>query len=176
MRIQSHCQYRSRIAPCSRKKQDAGCALTAEQEHSLVAECGRSPSRALLPFVVLAPEAGARYNTIRTLYWGNIDFANRCLKFGKDKTASGTGRSIPQNQRAIETLKFWTQQFPARLRRITSFRSSCTASTGAKAHSAGPSSVTTLTRKNLSARFNPLGSRQRNGHSATVPTAKMGLW
>jgi integrase len=96
------------------ERQDVGQALTAEQESSLLFECGRSPSRALLPFVALALETGARYNTIRTLQWGNIDFANRCLKFGKDKTASGTGRTIPLNQRAIETLKFWAQQFPVR--------------------------------------------------------------
>jgi integrase len=74
----------------------------------------RSVSRALFPFVALAFETGARYNTIRTLKWGNIDFANRCLKFGKDKTAAGTGRTIPLKQRAIETLKFWAQQFPDR--------------------------------------------------------------
>ncbi|MHB1959416.1 MAG: tyrosine-type recombinase/integrase [Acidobacteriaceae bacterium] len=96
------------------ERQDAGCALTAEQEQILLLECGRSVSRALLPFVTLALETGARYNTIRTLQWGNIDFVNRCLKFGKDKTASGTGRTVPLNQRAIETLKFWAQDFPNR--------------------------------------------------------------
>jgi integrase len=96
------------------ERQDAGCALTSEQEHMLILECGRSVSRVLLPFVALALETGARYNTIRTLQWGNIDFANRCLKFGKDKTASGTGRTVPLNPRATETLKFWAQQFPNR--------------------------------------------------------------
>ena len=97
-----------------KEKDDAGQALTPEQETMLLLECGRSASRALFPFVALALETGARYNTIRTLQWGNIDFANRCHKFGKDKTASGTGRTIPLNQRAIETLKFWAQQFPNR--------------------------------------------------------------
>jgi integrase len=97
-----------------KEKDDAGLALTPEQEAMLLLECGRSASRILFPFVALALETGARYNTIRTLQWGNIDFANRCLKFGKDKTASGTGRTIPLNQRAIETLKFWAQQFPNR--------------------------------------------------------------
>jgi integrase len=96
------------------ERQDAGCALTPEQENILLLECGRSVSRTLLPFVTLALETGARYNTIRTLQWGNIDFVNRCLKFGKDKTASGTGRTIPLNQRAVETLKFWAQEFPKR--------------------------------------------------------------
>src|SRR5271157_5719455 len=96
------------------ERQDAGCALTPEQESLLLLECGRSVSRALLPFVTLALETGARYNTIRTLQWGSIDFVNRCLKFGHDKTASGTGRTIPLNQRAVETLKFWAHQFPNR--------------------------------------------------------------
>jgi integrase len=97
-----------------KEKDDAGHALTPEQEAALLLECGRSTSRSLFPFVALALETGARYSTIRRLQWGNIDFAARCLKFGKDKTASGSGRTIPLNQRAIETLKFWAQQFPNR--------------------------------------------------------------
>ena len=96
------------------ERQDVGRALTAEEESALLYECGRSRSRILLPFVVLALETGARYNTVRTLQWGNIDFANRCLKFGKDKTAAGTGRTVPLSHRALETLKFWAQQFPSR--------------------------------------------------------------
>jgi integrase len=96
------------------ERQDAGCALTPEQETMLLHECGQSVSRALLPFVTLALETGARYNTIRTLQWANIDLANRRLTFGKDKTASGTGRTVPLNQRAVETLKFWAQEFPNR--------------------------------------------------------------
>lgn len=95
------------------ERQDAGRALAPEEETALLRECGQSRSRILLPFVTLALDTGARFNTIRTLQWGNIDFANRCLKFGKDKTAAGTGRTIPLNQRAVETLSFWAQQFPA---------------------------------------------------------------
>jgi hypothetical protein len=49
------------------ERQDAGRALTAEEESALLHECGRSRSRILLPFVVLALETGARFNTIRTL-------------------------------------------------------------------------------------------------------------
>ena len=96
------------------ERQNVGCALTPDQETMLLHECGRSVSRALLPFVTLALETGARYNTIRTLQWGSIDFANRRLTFDKDKTASGTGRTVPLNQRAVETLKFWEQEFPNR--------------------------------------------------------------
>ena len=77
------------------ERDDVGRALTAEEESALLLECGRSRSRMLLPFVVLALETGARFNTVRTLQWRNIDFANRCLKFGKDKTKAGTGRVVP---------------------------------------------------------------------------------
>jgi integrase len=97
------------------ERQDCGRALTAEEERTLLHECGESRSRLLLPFVVLALETGSRFNTVRTLQWSNINLANRCLKFGKDKTPSGTGRTVPLNPRAVETLKFWAQQFPNRL-------------------------------------------------------------
>jgi|HubBroStandDraft_6_1064221.scaffolds.fasta_scaffold32961_4 integrase len=97
------------------EREDVGRALTSLEESDLLLECGRSRSRILLPFVVLALETGARYNTIRTLQWGNVDFANRSLKFGKDKTASGTGRTVPLSRRALESLRFWAQQFPSQL-------------------------------------------------------------
>lgn len=96
------------------ERQDVGRALTPEEESVLLRECGQSRSRILLPFVMLALETGARMNTIRTLQWTNIDLVNRCLKFGKDKTAAGTGRTVPLNQRAVQTLSFWAQQFPNR--------------------------------------------------------------
>lgn len=76
--------------------------------------CGKSRSRSLLPLVTLLIETGARYNTVRTLQWKNIDFANRCLKFGKDKTTAGSGRVIPLNPRAIAMLTFWATSFPDR--------------------------------------------------------------
>jgi integrase len=96
------------------ERQDVGRALTPAEETTLLHECSQSRSRILRPFVTLALETGARFNTIRTLQWGNIDFVNCCLKFGKDKTAAGTGRTIPLNKRAIETLSFWKQLFPER--------------------------------------------------------------
>jgi integrase len=97
-----------------KEREDCGRALTAEEERLLLLECGRSHSRILLPFVVLALDTGARFNTVRTVQWKNIDFANRCLKFGKDKTAAGSFRTVPLNPRAVATLEFWAQQFPDR--------------------------------------------------------------
>jgi hypothetical protein len=45
------------------EREDVGRALTADEESALLLECGRSRSRLLLPFVVLALETGARFNT-----------------------------------------------------------------------------------------------------------------
>jgi integrase len=94
--------------------EEIGKAITPEEERALLDACGKSRSRSLLPFVVLALETGARKNTVRTLQWKNIDFVNRCLQFGKDKTSAGTGRIIPLNQRAMATLTFWAERFPDR--------------------------------------------------------------
>ena len=96
------------------EREDVGRALTTEEESALLLECGRSRSRILFPFVSVALNTGARFNTVRCLQWKNIDLANRCLKFGKDKTRAGTGRTVPLNDRAVESLKFWATQFPNR--------------------------------------------------------------
>jgi integrase len=93
---------------------DIGRALTADEERALLEACCKSRSRSLLPFVTLLIETGARYNTVRTLQWKHVDFDNRCLKFGKDKTAAGSGRVIPLNPRAITVLEFWSASFPDR--------------------------------------------------------------
>ena len=93
---------------------DIGRAITADEEKALLHACSRSRSRSLLPFIVLTLETGARKNTVRTLQWRNIDFEGRYLQFGKDKTAAGSGRLIPLNQRALGTLTFWATQFPDR--------------------------------------------------------------
>jgi integrase len=94
--------------------EEIGKAITPEEERALLDACGKSRSRSLLPFVILTLETGARKNTVRTLQWKNINFADRCLQFGKDKTSAGTGRIIPLNQRALATLTFWAERFPAR--------------------------------------------------------------
>ena len=95
-------------------RDDVGRAITAEEERALLDACGESRSRSLVPFVTLAIETGARFNVIRTLQWANINFADRCVQIGKDKTPSGTGRIIPLNPRAVATLTFWASNFPNR--------------------------------------------------------------
>ncbi len=95
-------------------RDDVGRAITTEEEAALLQACAQSRSRSLVPFVTLAIETGARYGTIRTLEWGNVDFENRCLKWSKDKTAAGTGRIVPLSQRAVAALSFWATHFPER--------------------------------------------------------------
>ena len=95
-------------------RDDVGRAITPEEETALLQACSQSRSRSLVPFVTLAIETGARYGVIRTLQWGSVDLENRCLKFGKDKTAAGTGRIIPLSQRAVAALSFWMTHFPER--------------------------------------------------------------
>src|SRR5260370_38623334 len=93
-------------------QEEVGRAISAEEQQILLRECCKSRSRSLAPFVTLAIETGARKNVIRTLRWKWVDFGHACLRFGKDKTPSSTGRIIPRNTRALETLKVWDTQFP----------------------------------------------------------------
>ncbi len=93
-------------------REDVGRAITPEEEGALLQACAKSRSRSLVPFVTLAIETGARFGVVRTLQWGSVGFENRCLHWGKDKTASGTGRIVPLNQRAMAALGFWATHFP----------------------------------------------------------------
>jgi integrase len=95
-------------------RDDIGRAITPKEEAALLQACSQSRSRSLVPFVTLAIETGARYGVIRTLQWGSVDLENRCLKWGKDKTAAGTGRIIPLSQRAVAAVSFWATHFPER--------------------------------------------------------------
>ena len=93
---------------------DIGRAFTSAEESALLQACGKSRSRSLVPFVTLAIETGARRGVIQSLQCGNVDFENRCIKWGKDKTSPGTGRVIPLSQRAMSALSFWATHFPER--------------------------------------------------------------
>ena len=44
----------------------------------------------------------------------NVDFQNRCLQWGKDKTASGTGRVVSLSITAMNCLPEWEASFPDR--------------------------------------------------------------
>lgn len=94
--------------------EEAGRSISPEEEKRLIQACRASSSKALAPFVILALETGARYNTIRMLQWKNVDLEERCLRWGKDKTTSGSHRLIPINKRATGMLSAWGATFPQR--------------------------------------------------------------
>jgi integrase len=93
---------------------DVGRAISADEERRLLDVCSNSRSRSLLPAVTLALSTGMRYSEIRLLRWDQIDLVARRITVGRSKTESGTGRSIPLNDRATETMKFWAANFPDR--------------------------------------------------------------
>ena len=73
-----------------------GRAISYEEEAWLLSACSKSRSRSLRPLVELALQTGARYGTLRMLRRGNIDFARRTVKFGKDKTKTSSNRALPR--------------------------------------------------------------------------------
>jgi integrase len=94
--------------------EDIGRALSAEEDVALITACGESRSRSLLPAVSVALSTAMRASEIRLLRWNQLDLARRRLIVGKSKTAAGTGRQLPLNDRAVKVLEFWASQFPDR--------------------------------------------------------------
>ena len=84
---------------------DVGRAISSDEERRLLDACGNSRSRSLLPAVTVALSTGMRYSEIRLLRSNQIDLVSRLITVGPSKTESGTGRSIPLNERATATLK-----------------------------------------------------------------------
>jgi len=95
-------------------RDDIGRAVTPQEESKLLASCGESRSRSLLPAVTMALNTCMRYSEIRLLRWHQVDFSGRQITVGKSKTDSGTGRVIPLNSRAFAVLEFWASNFPNR--------------------------------------------------------------
>lgn len=93
-------------------RDDVGKALTPKEEQSLLNACANSRSRSLLPAVLLSLNTGLRSEELRLLTWAQVDLANRTVRVGKSKTEAGAGRTVPLNNRALEIMKFWADQFP----------------------------------------------------------------
>lgn len=95
-------------------RDEIGKALSHEEEDRILAACGKSRSRALLPFVVVAVNTGMRYSEIRLLKWNQVDLIGARLTVGSSKTDAGSGRQIPLNTRALMALTAWATRFPER--------------------------------------------------------------
>jgi integrase len=93
-----------------REPNEAGKALTGEQEAALLKACQQNP---LLDTVVpVALNTTLRKNEIRTLRWSQIEFETRTLTVGQSKTAGSSGRAVPLNQLAFAALLRWAGRFP----------------------------------------------------------------
>jgi integrase len=94
--------------------EDAGQAITLDEEDRLVKACAASTSRSLLTVVTLALNTGMRHDEMRLLRWRQVDLRNATITVGKSKTDHGAGRAVPLNQRALKVLEDWSREFPDR--------------------------------------------------------------
>lgn len=97
-----------------RAREDAGRAISREEEDALLEACRASRSRSLFPAVLIALNTCMRYSELRLLRWGQVDLTSCTLTVGQSKTESGTGRLLPLNDRAVAILGFWAGLFPGR--------------------------------------------------------------
>ena len=97
-----------------RGREDAGQALSVEDEEQLLKACATSYSRSLLVAVTLALNTGMRHDEIRLLRWRQVDFTNHAITVGRSKTEHGAGRAVPLNRRALKAIEDWARQFPDR--------------------------------------------------------------
>jgi integrase len=93
---------------------EIGKSLTGDEEARLLSACRASRSRTLLPFVTIAMHTGLRKGEVLSLRWQQVDFLNQEVTVGRSKTAAGSNRVIPLNERAFQTFKSWAGNFPHR--------------------------------------------------------------
>ena len=93
---------------------EVGKDLTKDEEARLLEACAASRSRTLLPFVQVALHTGLRKGEIQSLRWDQIDFLSREITVGRAKTVAGTGRVVPLNECAFQTLQSWPANFQDR--------------------------------------------------------------
>ena len=86
-----------------RERHDVAKALTLEQECRLLSVTAKADS-ACHTASVLALNTAMRRNEIRMLHWRQVDWERRTLTVGSSKTDAGTGRLIPLNATALESL------------------------------------------------------------------------
>jgi len=97
-----------------RASDDAGRAISREEESALLTACQSSRSRSLHTAVLLALNTCMRYSELRLLKWEQVNFAARTVTVGISKTEAGAGRVIPLNARALSILTFWAGLFTNR--------------------------------------------------------------
>ncbi len=83
-------------------RQTVGKAFTPEEKSRMLEEARKARSPHIYLALTLALNAGMRDAEIKTLTWGQIDFAKKYLAVGRSKTEAGEGRTIPLNSTLLE--------------------------------------------------------------------------
>jgi integrase len=96
------------------EREDAGRAITPEEESRLLRACSESMSRSLYTAVVVDLNTGLRYGELVGLRWMQVDLVRRRLTVGESKTEAGAGRTVPLNDRAFAALSMQASRFPGR--------------------------------------------------------------
>lgn len=99
------------------ERQDAGRALSAEEERRLLDATVTAHSPLIPVFVRVALLSAMRAGEITTLTWSQVDLINRVIRVGRAKTSSGTGREIPMNEALFQILSAHADWFHARFGR-----------------------------------------------------------
>jgi len=95
-----------------RAREDAGRAISRDEEDALLEACRASRSRSLYPAVLIALNTCMRYSELRLLRWGQVDLNSCTLTAGHSKTESGAGRLLPLNDRAVTILRLLGKSVP----------------------------------------------------------------
>jgi integrase len=83
-------------------RQIVGKAYTPAEKDRMLEEARKARSPHIYLALTLALNAGMRDAEIRTLTWGQLDFAKKYLAVGSSKTEAGEGRTIPLNSTLLE--------------------------------------------------------------------------
>ncbi|MGD0904851.1 MAG: site-specific integrase [Terracidiphilus sp.] len=78
-------------------RQTVGKAYTPAEKDRMLEEARKARSPHIYLALNLALNAGMRDAEIKTLTWGQLDFAKKYLAVGQSKTEAGEGRTIPLN-------------------------------------------------------------------------------
>lgn len=95
-----------------RTREDAGRALSQDEQHRLLVVCKKSRSRSLYPAVLLSLHSGLRNGELRLLKWRQVDLIEGTITVGKSKTVGGEDRIVPLSRTALQCVQEWRSQFP----------------------------------------------------------------
>lgn len=98
------------------ERKDIGRAITSAEEIRLFEAAMESRTPIIGTFLRLALQTGMRAGEITSLKWQQVCFEKRLLVVGKAKTAAGTGRVIPLNDRLFSVLDMHRSWFEARFK------------------------------------------------------------